>query len=128
MSQAYIIYMASIWKTEKYTSKSGKIYQRYALDANGNKQLKDNIDPATIDPDVLSGAKKAPRVRREKKEEFDWKPIDLSDKPVERLVQSDVYPWITFRMRRSETGEYLGYRVMEKIVNRRLKQEMADQN
>jgi len=110
--------MASIWKTEKYTAKSGKVYQRYALDAHGNKQLKDHIDPSTIDPDVLSGAKKAPRTPRTPKEPVEtYKPIDLSDKPVEKLMLSSVHPGIVFRLRRSETNEYLGYRVVEKTFD-----------
>lgn len=110
--------MASIWKTEKYTSKSGKVYQRYALDAHGNKQLRDHIDPSTIDPDVLSGAKKAPRAPKRPKSSSliaDQPWIDLSDKPVERVVQSAYYPGVSFRMRRSTTNEYPGYRVVEKI-------------
>lgn len=110
--------MASIWKTEKYTAKNGKIYQRYALDANGNKQLKDHIDPNMIDPEVLSGAKKAPRVPRTPKEPVEeFKLIDLSNEPVEKLISSPIYPGLVFRMRRSETNEYLGYRVVEKIFD-----------
>ena len=110
--------MASIWKTEKYTSKSGKIYQRYALDANGNKQLRDHIDPNMIDPEVLSGAKKAPRVPRTPKEPVEeFKPIDLSGEPVEKLMLSTVKPGLVFHMRRSETNEYLGYRVVQKVYD-----------
>lgn len=110
--------MASIWKTEKYTAKNGKTYQRYALDASGNKQLKDHIDPNMIDPEVLSGAKKAPRTPRIPKEPVEeYRPIDLSNEPVEKLLLSTVYPGTVFRMRRSETNEYLGYRVVEKIFD-----------
>lgn len=113
--------MASIWKTEKYTAKNGKVYQRYAVDANGNKQLKDHIDPATIDPEVLSGAKKAPRAPKEPVEEY--KLIDLSNHPIERLVPSTTHPGLVFRMRRSATNEYLGYRVIEKIFDPSLIEE-----
>jgi hypothetical protein len=117
--------MASIWKTEKYTAKNGKIYQRYAVDANGNKQLKDDIDPATIDPDVLSGAKRAPRKPRVPKEPVEeYKLIDLSNKPIERLIPSTIHPGLVFRMRRSTTGEYLGYRVIEKIKDFSITQEV----
>lgn len=49
----------SIWKTEKYTTASGKKYQRYVLDADGNKILRDDIDPATVDPEKLKPAAKA---------------------------------------------------------------------
>lgn len=49
----------SIWKTEKYTTTSGKEYQRYVLDENGNKVLRDDIDPATVDPEKLKPAAKA---------------------------------------------------------------------
>lgn len=59
----------SIWKTEKYTTSSGKEYQRYVLDADGNKVLRDDIDPATVDPEQLKPAAKSAkpdpkRVRR----------------------------------------------------------------
>jgi hypothetical protein len=108
--------MASIWKTEKYTAKNGKIYQRYALDASGNKQLKDHIDPNMIDQEILTSAKKAPRVPRIPQEPVEeYKLIDLSNEPVEKLIASDIYPGLVFRMRRSETNEYLGYRVVEKM-------------
>ena len=44
----------SIWQTEKYTTKSGKTYQRYVLDDQGNKVLKDGVDPATVDPEEFN--------------------------------------------------------------------------
>lgn len=49
----------SIWKTEKYTSSSGKEYQRYVVDKDGNKVLRDDIDPATVDPEQLKPAAKS---------------------------------------------------------------------
>lgn len=49
----------SIWKTEKYTTSSGKEYQRYVLDEAGNKVLRDDIDPTTIDPEQLKPAAKS---------------------------------------------------------------------
>lgn len=49
----------SIWKTEKYTTASGKEYQRYVLDENGNKVLRDDIDPSTVDPEKLKPAAKS---------------------------------------------------------------------
>lgn len=49
----------SIWKTEKYTTASGKEYQRYVLDEAGNKVLRDDIDPATVDPEMLKPAVKS---------------------------------------------------------------------
>jgi len=48
-----------IWKTEKYTAKSGKVYQRYVLDDAGNKILRDDVDPNTVDPEQLKPAAKS---------------------------------------------------------------------
>jgi hypothetical protein len=49
----------SIWKTEKYTASNGKEYQRYVLDEAGNKVLRDDVDPTTVDPEQLKPAAKA---------------------------------------------------------------------
>jgi len=59
----------SIWKTEKYTTSSGKEYQRYVLDSAGNKVLRDDIDPKTIDPELLKPAAKSakPDPKRKRK-------------------------------------------------------------
>lgn len=117
--------MASIWKTEKYTAKNGKIYQRYAVDAQGNKQLKDHIDPTMIDSDIPSGAKKAPRVPRIPSEPVEeYKLIDLSNHPIERLIPSSIHPGLVFRMRRSTTNKYLGYRVVEKFTDFSITEEV----
>lgn len=47
----------SIWKTEKYESKSGKIYQRYVLDDDGNRVLRDDIDPNSVSAEDLEAGK-----------------------------------------------------------------------
>lgn len=113
----YIIYMASIWKTEKYTTKAGKIYQRYALDADGNKQLRDGVDPSAV-LELHGGPKKVKHVI---KETITFKPIDQSDMPLEKLVASKLEPWVTFRGLRSETDEWKGYKVVERIVDEQLR-------
>lgn len=73
----------SIWKTEKYTTSSGKEYQRYVLDAEGNKVLRDDVDPATVDPEQLKPAAKSakPDPKRVRK---------VSRKRIKRIIPDHV--------------------------------------
>ncbi len=52
----------SKWLTEKYTAKSGKVYQRYVLDKHGNKISKDGSAP------VFEKRKKNPQATTRKTE------------------------------------------------------------
>jgi len=61
----------------------------------------------------------------EKSDEF-VEPYDLSDQPDELRIQSEMYPWVTFVMRKDTAGR-TGYVVAEKLIDQELFEKLREE-
>lgn len=48
------------------------------------------------------------------------KPIDLTNHPQTKMIQSQMFPWITFKMEKYDYGTHTGYQVVEKVIDKSL--------